>query len=105
MSSILEPFEVLGSTVLHVRLRTYDGELPVNVAVERSAIDNHFQLSRSLAEFRQKIVQVNLAAITAIASEHHRRRMWTEHEGIRGRYREIVLRKQDLRGAQLQLPD
>jgi hypothetical protein len=106
MSSALEPLQVVSSSQLSVWLRSYDGELPVQVVVERSAIDDYFGLSGSTNEFRRKIVEANLEQIMAIAAERHRRRMWTEGQSnIGGRYRRIVLRQQDLRNAELNLPE
>jgi transcriptional regulator with XRE-family HTH domain len=105
MALPLEPLQIVSSSDMSVRLRTHDGELPINVVVERSAIEDHLQLSGSTAEVRRQIIEANLAVVTAIATDRHRRRMWSEGQSNHGgRYRQIVIREQDLRGAVLRLP-
>ncbi len=103
MRSGLEPLQIVSSSQLSVRLRTFDGELPVNVVIERSAIDDRFALSTSTPQLRRDIVEANLEPIATIVSERHRRRMWTEGQSNwGGRYRQIVLRLSDLTEAPLQ---
>src|SRR5271165_639838 len=60
MISTLEPLQIVSSSDLSVRLRTFDGEFPVNVVVERSAIDDRFGLSSSSKQLRRDIVEANL---------------------------------------------
>ena len=98
MLSTLESLQIVSSSDLSVRLRTFDGEFPVNVVVERSAIDDRFGLSASTKQLRRDIVAANLETIAKIAAERHRRRMWSEGQSNwGGRYRQIVLRLNDLR--------
>ncbi len=97
--------EIHSSSDLSVRIRTFDGEFPVVIAIERSAIDDYFHLTSSTKEFRRSIVTLNFEAIISIAADRHRRRMWTEGQSAGSRFRQIVLREADLQGSKLQLPE
>ena len=88
MASKLEPLKFVSTSQLSVQLRTFDGDAPVVVVVERKAIDDHFGLSGSTPTQRKVIVEANLATIARIVENRHARRMWTEGQLSGARYRQ-----------------
>ena len=95
---------IVSSSDLSVRLRTSDGSLPVNVVVERSAIDDYFRLSASTKHLRRDIIEFNLGAIEGLAIERYRRREYTTGQLSGTRYLQILLALADLQKTDLSLP-
>ena len=95
--SSLQPLTFVSTSQLSVRFRSFDGEFPVLVHVERKAIDDHFRLSKSTAEQRKSIAEANLETITEIAKRRHAARMWSEGTSSGSRFRQIVIREEDFR--------
>jgi hypothetical protein len=93
--SPLQPLTFVSTSQLSVRFRSFDGEMPVVVHIERKAIDDHFQLSKSTAEQRKAVAEANLATITEIAKRRHAARMWSEGTSSGSRFRQIVIREGD----------
>jgi DNA-binding XRE family transcriptional regulator len=105
MESYFQSLRFVSSSIASVRLQTFDGELPVTIVIEREAINDHFGLSATTDQQRWEIVEANLGTITAIAVDRHQRRIWTEGaSNWGGKYRQIVLREEDLKRAELHLP-
>jgi hypothetical protein len=100
----LEPLKFAFASGLSVRLKSFDGEFPVVVSIERKAIDDLFKLPSSTEKQRIKIVMSNLAEISGVVRQRHARRDWIEVTMNRARVRHIVLRDEDYRGANLVLP-
>jgi hypothetical protein len=91
--SSLQPLTFVSTSQNSVRFRSFDGEFPVVVHIERAAIDDYFGLGNSTAEQRKAIEEANLAKITEIAKARHAARKWT---GLQ--VRQIVIREEDFRG-------
>jgi transcriptional regulator with XRE-family HTH domain len=103
-SDILEPLHVVSSSDLSVRLRTSDGQYPIVVAIERSAIDDHFRLSGSSRQSRRDIVEANLPAVFAIAIARYQARTYSIGQSAGTKFLQIVIRENDLKGHDLKLP-
>jgi transcriptional regulator with XRE-family HTH domain len=105
MESYFQPMRFVSTSIASVRLQTFDGELPVNVVINREAINDYFGLAATTDQQRWEIVEANLGTITALAVDRHRRRIWTEgSSNWGGKYRQIILREEDLKKAELHLP-
>ena len=105
MANALEPLRFVSSSILAVRLGSYDGEAAVAVVVERSAIDDYFGFHTSTGQQRWDVVKANLNAIFEIISERHARREWSsEIRGTSGYVRQFVLKHEDLKRMTLHFP-
>jgi transcriptional regulator with XRE-family HTH domain len=103
-SDVLKPLHVVSSSDLSVRLRTSDGEYPIVVAIERSAIDDHFRLSSSSKQLRRDIVESNLSEIFTIAIARYKARNYSIGQSAGTKFLQIVMRENDLKGRGLKLP-
>jgi hypothetical protein len=102
MTSELQPLRLTSSSQFSVRLGTTDGEVPIEVVIERKAIDNYFHLRATSPARRKLLVEAKLPAITRIVEKRHARREWVEGQRYGVRYRQIVIH--DFRGETLDLP-
>jgi len=102
MRAILTNAKVVSSTDFYVRIRAFDGELPVNINVESGAIDSRAGQPTSNAA-RRRIVEHNLQVFVGIAEGLCIRGAATLGEGLGGCFRQIILRVQDLRSATIRL--
>lgn len=102
MRVILTDAKVVSSTDFYVRIRAFDGELPVNINIERPAIDSRAGRGTSGA-FRWRLVEQNLQVFVGIAEGLCIRGATTSGEGLGGRFREVILREQDLSSPTLRL--
>lgn len=105
MAKPLEDAKIVKSTASAVRIKARDGETPVNVLVEGSALDGHFGLSGSSPEVHRRIVEANFREIMRIADQCYRAGDWSEGFALGGRYREIYLRSGDFADVALVRPD
>lgn len=92
METELDPLTIISSSQLAVRLRTSDRQQPINVVVERSAIDDYFRLSASTDQQRWDIIQANLPAISKIANERYRQKTYTMGQSVGSKFLQIVIR-------------
>jgi hypothetical protein len=100
----LEPLKFARASNLYVRLKSFDGETPVVVTIERKTIDGLFGLSSSTETQRVNIVMSNLAAIFDIIKRRHDLRSWTEARINCARVRQMVLSEEDFSDSNLVLP-
>src|SRR5579863_271352 len=84
MRTILANPKIVSSSDFYVRIRAFDGELPVNIDVERAAIDNVAGVSPSSNEFRWRIVETNLRQLVAVAESRHIQGAVTEGSSLGG---------------------
>jgi hypothetical protein len=100
----LEPLKFARASNLYVRLKSFDGETPVVVTIERKTIDGLFGLSSSTDKQRVNIVMSNLAAIFDIVKQRHGLRSWTEATINCAKVRQMVLSEEDFHDSNLVLP-
>jgi transcriptional regulator with XRE-family HTH domain len=91
-----EPFKISKSSDASITIETFDGEMPIRIVVEKSAIDSHFGVPASTRKFRREIVEANLNKIKEVAIDLHRQWRWTKKQSAKGMYRRIVIRNEDL---------
>ena len=97
MTAILEPLRLENSSPLRVWLQTKDDRQPIDIVIEKDAIEECLGLPTSTTAERELIVLANLAVVTRIVVERYRQRRWIEVTSTGTRFLQILLTAAELR--------
>jgi hypothetical protein len=105
MRTILANAKFVSSSDFYVRIRALDGDLPVNIDIERAALDSVSEGVGLSNDFRWRLVEANLKLFVALAESRYIQGAATEGKGLGGRFSQVILRGTDLRKASIQRPE